>query len=927
MSKEPESKEAGTLLASLLAGLVRSVCRWSWPTLIISLLLCVFSVFLAWTQLRFLTQRNDLASPHKDYQQRWRQYVAEFGDDDDMVVVVQGRDRARMQTALEELAQRVQQQPKLFDRIFYKVDLRSLRDRALLFLPIEPLRQIQDNLRTMNLLLEPPLVAQFDPLFGWKSLTLAQLLSEGERRLPRAGEKNLRPADEQFLTQLAAITRVAADVLEDPQRYRSPWDSLLPNQTGQPDPLQQPQYFFSGDGSLAFLLVRPVKDTSSFTSAQQSIATLRTIMKQVEQGHPDLRFGLTGLPVLENDEMLASQQDTTLASWLALLGVGMLYLVVYRSLRSPLLTVFTLMVGTTWALGWATLTVGHLNILSATFAVMLIGLGDYGVLWVTRFEQERNSGADAETAMEQTARCVGPSILTAAATTALAFFATVLADFRAVAELGWIAGSGILLCALACFTVLPALMTIWPRREPAPSAVVPLPARSDWLPGLMHRPRWVLMGTAALSIVAVFFACRVQYDHNLLHLQAGDLESVQWEQTLMRHTSGASWQALSWTTTPEEALALKQRFEKLPCVSRVVEVASLIPREQERKLEVLRDIQHRLRLLPPRGSTIPHALPSAADLKVRVAAALAACPSCAASEQSSLVLQLAAHLQRLHQRLQHLDEKEASQRLQRFEDFLTRDLAEDLHRLREVSHPRPIQVADLPPSLRERYIGQNGKWLLRVFGKDCLWDYAPLENFVQQVQKIDPESTGNTFQTLEGLKAMQQGFLRAGVYALAAMVLVLLADFRNLRHTLLALTPLLLGLLLTLGLMGLLGLPLNPANMIGLPLILGVGVDNGVHIVHDYLSCRRLEGNRRYALSWATGRGIMVAALTTILGFGTLMISHHRGLAGLGLLLTLGVTCCMMMALVFLPALLTMLANRSTAVPQSETLQIHGKAA
>jgi hypothetical protein len=248
--------------------------------------------------------------------------------------------------------------------------------------------------------------------------------------------------------------------------------------------------------------------------------------------------------------------------------------------------------------------------------------------------------------------------------------------------------------------------------------------------------------------------------------------------------------------------------------------------------------------------------------------------------------------------------------LQGFEQRLLGDLAADLHRLRDVATPAPISVAELPPALRERYLSPNGKWLLRVFARErpgeCLWDLEPLEHFCRQIQTVDPKATGKPFGTVEGLKGMKNGFQWAGVYAFLAIVVVLLADFRSLRTTLLALAPLAMGLVLTLGILGLFGLPLNPANMIAFPLILGVGVDNGVHVIHDYL-LRRAEG--RSTISYAIGRGVLVKALTTMLGFGTLMISSQRGLIGLGFILTVGVGCCLLTALVFLPAVLRLCAG------------------
>src|SRR5262249_41297660 len=147
----------------------------------------------------------------------------------------------------------------------------------------------------------------------------------------------------------------------------------------------------------------------------------------------------------------------------------------------------------------------------------------------------------------------------------------------------------------------------------------------------------------------------------------------------------------------------------------------------------------------------------------------------------------------------------------------------------------PLTLTDLPQELRERYVGKSGKWLLRVFASDCLWDFEPLERFTEQIKTVDAMATGKPFSTVEGLKAMKSAFERAGLYALLVIVAVLAVDFRSLRHTLIALTPLAMGVVVLLGIMGLFGVPLNPANMIAFPLILGVGVDNGVHVLHDYL--------------------------------------------------------------------------------------------
>jgi len=911
------------LIPRCLIWFVAGCCRRSWAVAFVGFAVAAVSATVFYTRLEYRTQRSDLMSPHKDYQERWRAYLNEFGDDDDMVVVVEGTDRDRMIAALEHLAGEVHSRSRQFERLFYKVDLRHLRDRALLFLPAEQIRSIHDNLQRMGMLLFGPTAS-----LAWQNVTIRSLLSEARARAGKIDPSApLAAADEQFLTQLLAVVRSASAYLTDAANYRNPWGSLLPCQPQQADLLAAPQYFFSGDGGLAFLLVRPVKENDSFTPALASVQAMRGLVADTRERFPDLMLGLTGLPVLETDEMEASQRDSNMAGWLALGGVTLLYMLVYRGIRYPLITVVTLLVGTVWAMGWLTVTVGHLNILSASFAVMLIGMGDYGVLWVTHYDDERRAGHAVLPAMLRTATDIGPSVMTAALTTALAFFAAMLADFQAVAELGWIAGSGVLLCAFACFTVLPAMLCITDRRGTLGRTQSLITAQGErvsgtrdtrikaWLPILARRPRLVLaLGLAGISVIAVF-ASRVRYDHNLLNLQNQNLESVRWERKLIDRTAGASWCALSIASTPAEALALKGRYESLPEVSRVVEVASLIPAGQEQKLSLVREVRAALRGLPERASPITPFAVAPGDLQKEINFLIGALEPQAPVSPQPILEQLIRSLSELRDHAGLRDGVAARQRLAAFGRRLTADLLADLHRLRDVATPAPIALDDLPIALRDRYIGAGGKWLVQAYAKEGLWDFGPLQQFVNQVRTVDLQATGKPFGTLEGLRGMQRGFAWAGVYALAVIAIVLWADFRTMRHTLLALAPLIAGTIITLGVMGILGVPLNPANMIALPLIVGVGVDNGVHVLHDYRSRSR---GRSYTLAASTGRGIAVAALTTVLGFGTLMVASHRGLVSLGFVLALGVTACMAASLVLLPAALRLASRqgrRRMAVP------------
>jgi len=853
----------------------------------------VVSVFLARDRLEYRTQRNDLLNAEKECQKRWQKYLDAFGDDDDMVVVAEGTDAARMKVALDEVAARAKARPDLFDRVFHRVDLRGLHDRAILFLPADQLEEIRGRVDRMG-----PLLGSFAKL-SWSMLSVETLLAQGERALVAKAEGRDTAEDRDLLLQLPAVMQSAAATIRDPNAYRNPWAVAGPRTADRDGEkkLAEPQYFFTADGRLAMLLCRPKKAGQSFTPAKEANEAMRAILADVNPAFPELKLGLTGLPVLETDEMVQSDADTMRASWLAMLGVAVLYFVVYRGVRYPALTLASLATGTVWALGWATITVGHLNILSATFAVMLIGMGDYGVLWVARFDESRRNGRTIEDAMRETAERAGPSILTAACSTALAFFATMLADFQAVSELGWIAGCGVLFCAAACFTVMPATLALFhgdPARGGLPQLRLHQPSATT------GRPKLTLALGAALLLVCGGLAANLKYDHNLLNLQPREMDSVSWEQKLIERGGGMTWDAMSVARDREEALAFKARYEAVPEVGTIIEVASLIPADQATKLATVAAIHERLANLAPAdrvpvpGGSNPERTRDGAVRVQRFAGSDTAL-SLAAGDLAEAAASPAA-----------------ADRLRRFDGKLVADLANDLNRLRAVSRPAPIAEADLPADLRERYIGLNGEYLVRAFARDSLWDHEALSRFTAAAERADPAATGKAFRTREGLQQMKVGFEWAGVYALIAIVIVLAIDLRSVRDVLLGLFPLAAGVILTLGCLAFVGVSMNPANMIALPLIVGVGVENGVHVLHDF------RGRRRgvpYRLGAATGRGVLVAALTTVLGFGTLMISHHRGMASLGLVLALGVSFCLFAALVWLPAILRLIDDR---VPTAE---------
>jgi len=896
-----------------------------WLVFGLGIIICTASLLYSYKKLEFKTHRDDMISNRKWCQQNWKHYLAEFGQDDDMVVVALGGNEQNKIDALEQLALKLSEHQETFDRIFFKVDLQNLKNRSLLFLEPKEIGTIVGHLANMAPLLEFP--------FAWNLFTTKSITCEAHARIKQIEARGtVTEADTAFLAQFRSILRTATNYLESGDTYKSPWVGLLPSSQHNTTMLSKPNYLVSEDKSVAILLARPItQEKSDFVSSMPAVKLMREILNDISRLHPEVQLGLTGLPVLEADEMNASQRDSTTASWVAFLSVLFLYIIVYRSWRYPVLTITTLIVGTILALGWLTLTIGHLNLLSATFAVMLIGLGDYGVLWVSAFDEYRKKGIPAEESIKKTALSVGHGILTAACTTSLAFFAAMLADFQAVSEMGWIAGSGILFCALSCFTTLPSLSGLQEShtKEPLESNFIDCSAgiltfptvQNSWTPVLFSKPKTMVFSGILLTGLFSIPAFKVSYDHNLLHLQSASLDSVKWEKVLLEKMPTATWHAVTFTATREEAIEWKKKFEALSEVSKVAEIASMLPKDQTTKKGQLKEIQHRLRLLPTRGSRPGHATPDIEGLTKELKLLADK------TNETNSILDLSEVKKDLIAFLNGLSNtnKNSNKELKNFEEAVTGDLIENLHQLREVSTPEFIEVADIPTPIRSRYLSENNQWLLRVFAKKNLWEYGNLKEFVNNIQKVDARATGKPFTTLEGLKGMKAGFQWAGIYALIAIILVLSWDFRKTILVTLALLPLVMGLCITMGAVWLLGYKLNPANMIAFPILVGVGIDNAVHVIHDFLGRDR---SKPYQLKSSTFKGIFVAGLTTVLGFGSLTISSHLGLSSLGLLLALGVSSCMICSILWLPSLLQLapLKVKST-ISKTSSARVSTKAA
>ena len=406
---------------------------------------------------------------------------------------------------------------------------------------------------------------------------------------------------------------ILAAALSQSGPYQSPFPEMSALLAMQDDRLGS-GYKLLSDGHVGLLALYLVKNekTGSFAEYSDGLTELRQIVSDAKNRHPEAWVGLTGIPVMENDEMESSQTAMAQAGVLSFIGVGLLYVAGFGCVRHPVMALVALLVPMGWSFGYILLTVGHLNILSSAFATIVIGLGsDYGVYHIAQYLRYRGEKMSTFDALLATTRSIGPGLTTSAVATALAFYSIGLSDFPGIAELGIIAGGGILLCWLAALTTLPALIH-WSDANRPPW---PIPAPLDvyaWFRPLVNRPKLVVAGYVLFTVLVCIGLKELWYDHNLLNLQAEGLESVKLEKKLLQSDCGASF-AVVMAKSREELMQRKAMYtnrELCPMVDSVEEIGSYVPANATQKQPLIQHIHDCLANLPPQMPKIGDPFPS-----------------------------------------------------------------------------------------------------------------------------------------------------------------------------------------------------------------------------------------------------------------------------------------------------------------------------
>lgn len=660
------------------------------------------------------------------------------------------------------------------------------------------------------------------------------------------------------------------------------------------------------------IVLHPLLDFGNLLAAGSSMSAIRDAARELElDAQHGVRVRITGNPALNYEEMVGLLWDIGGSGLFCFLLVASLVYLALRSVKLVLAVLATLLVGLVWTAGFAAASVGDLNLASVAFAILFIGLGvDFGIHLGMRYADLLGRGRAHEDALREAARGVGSSLVLCTVTTAVGFYVFVPTEFRGVAELGLISGTGMLIILFLTLTFLPALLSKGLRPDPRRASQRRLRFRSAWWRGLERHPRAVRWAAAVAGAGALALLPRAWFESNVIDMRDPDTESVQAFDDLLEQAGVMSpWFVNAVAPDLDSAQTLAARLRALDAVDRTLTLADFVPEDQAEKIEILQDLSLML--------DVPTA-PPGPDQALPVQAQVQALRDLRAYLDASWIEEvhtplaqslrlLSAQLGRFLDRIDREDN--AEQVMAALHEVLLSTLPRQTQRLRVAIDTPRIGLDDLPEGLRRRMLAPDGRARIQVFPAEDLQQRGALERFSDAVLEVAPDAVGVTVNLTGFARVTVASFRQALVSAILLIAALLWLIWRRPSDVALALAPLLLAAALTVASMVLLRVPFSFFNVVVIPLLFGVGVDSGIHLVHQ----SRQPGSGDSLLATTTARAIFYSAVTTTASFGSLALSGHRGVRSLGILLTVGMFLTVVCNLVVLPALLELRRGRAPA--------------
>jgi len=861
------------------AAIVAWSVRNAWLTLSLALLATVGAFSYTTQHLGIDTDTSNMLDPDLPHRQAHRSYRAAFPDlPGDVVVFTEAAYAGAAEDAADALATRISQRTDIASVVERPGGDAFFQTHGLLYLDPAALWKLDERLQAAAPLLGT--LAHDPSLRG-----LFETLLRGLDGTPDDSQQLL--LKRMFDRISHAIARLNAGD-SSPIRWR---DELF---EATPAGLQR-----------AFVLIDPVLDAGNFQPAAAAVARLRALIAEVAPAFPEVDFRMTGAAVMDVEELVTVAEDAKLTTSLSFLLVA---IVLAIGLRSPTLVggvLVTLACGLVWTAAFAAFTVGALNIISVCFAVLFIGMGvDFGIQYTMRYLEETDRGQRRAVALVDAGRGAGGALALAAVGAAISFLAFVPTSYRGLAQLGVISAFSMMVAWFANLTVLPAVLRFLPVPQRREIRFTPSTVLQDWI---QRHARRILGVSALIVLVSLALAPAARFDLNPLNLKDGGTDGVAAFRLLASDPDNSPYTIEVLAPSLRAADALAERLTALPEVERALTLSSFVPSAQDEKLAIIEGLSYSLAgALEPATSTPPEASVEAASLREFSQRLAALSGAHFNAEFAASATGLATLLGKLA-----ADPRGLEALVPRLRDQLIGDLPTTLARLGRLLEAEPVTLDSLPDTLRKSYLAADGRARVQVLTKADLNDNQALRDFVRAVQREAPAATAAPVELYEGSRTVIAACITAALWALVLTLILHIVVLHGVLDALLVAAPLVLAMLLTVATSVLVDVPFNFANIIALPLLIGLNNAYGAYLVVRKHTTSDVHG----LLASSTPRAILFSGMTAIASFGVLGVSKHPGMAGMGILISVSLSYAIVCALIVLPALMSVLESRRPLAP------------
>jgi len=908
----------------------RVVCAAPGLIVVVGVILAGLSSFVVATRWNVMNNTSDLLSAKYKPMQYYNELRKDFGSDYRYIILIQSDNVAQNRAAADEIGKWLETLRPNISLILSKIDFSSVKPRLLFTRDTDDLKkiakQIEDEISAEKA------NQKSNEQTTKTALDLNSILNEANSDFNDSylRDKKNWPAFKQFVPRFVDILNKISAQAEGKtlkqMHLQSSDDQSSFEDTDAEELLAQNEYFSLQDGKTVLVFAytqQEEKDSDSpFSKTTQKI---RDYLKGLEAKYPGATIEVTGEPALDTDQAAEANLDASKAGAITVALIIALFFFSYRAVFRPAVTILVLIMAVLWSLGFALITVGHFNILSIAVIPMVLGIGiDFGIQILGRYEEELGHDKPVNEAVTIALEHTGIAIITGGSTTAAAFFTLCFNDFVGLAELGLIAGFSMIFCITANLVVLPSVFILRDRNRSreqlhAQSSNSSWNFIHSWDRDMVRNPwLWIII-SVVISIAAAISLPNLRFDYNLLHLDNPYAQSVVALHKVMDASKNDQGNEISTiyasvvAQNVDEARQLSAKLSALPTVAKVESVLKLLPEHQEEKLPIIKRIVEagsQLNVKQPTAATpvdIPRAQRDIANLTKEAQDGLKQAKdaqgiSHLARDAVAAFSTMVPALERANKALNDTPMDLLKKRFAPSSNGAFSQMQKNMALLKSQKADRGLELQDIPPQLQRLFVSKDGKLLLQVYGKSDLWERGPDEAFTKEVISVAPDATGTPILNYYATDLMRVAYVQAAGWAFLAIVVLIFAHFQSFKFLVLTLTPLVLAVLWRTGAMVWFNIPFNPANIVTLPLIIGVDVAFGVYIIDRYR-----EDGRLSIFEGSTGKAIIMSSLTSLFGFASLLVSDFRGMWDIGQLMSIGIAIGLVTAIFVLPQILALL--------------------